>query len=395
MPDDFASACPAWPRWPSRPGETSTGTSRRSPGRSAGTRRRRGRRTAAHGEVPPRPARRGGAARRPSFRRLTGRTGPGAGRPTKLYRPSTEEVAVSVPERHYDLAGQLMAAAIESATTGGTDVVAELHRAAAQHGGTLGRGSDPADRRPDESHPAPGRGRPDARRARVPAAPGRRRPHADELPLPRPGSGPHTARLRHEPRSVGPGGRGCRADGDARPGAGPLLRGAVGRPLRRLVLRRQLAVPARRHVDEGAPRFDNDRREREELSTPPVTKPGSGAIVVMSALLVVGQGRTRCGRRRTGQGRACCCRLLLGHYVEARARWTPARPTNRLEGSLLAPVINGVRPGGRATAIQHPCHYSCVRGRTRCNSGDAFTAGVMTDRARPADDESGKSRAGR
>jgi len=71
------------------------------------------------------------------FRRLTGRSGPGAGRPTKLYRPSKDEVAVSVPERHYDLAGQLMAAAIESATTGGTDVVAELHRAAAQHGGAV------------------------------------------------------------------------------------------------------------------------------------------------------------------------------------------------------------------------------------------------------------------
>jgi predicted ArsR family transcriptional regulator len=71
------------------------------------------------------------------FRRLTGRSGPGAGRPTKLYRPSMDEVAVSVPERHYDLAGQLMAAAIESATTGGTDVVAELQRAAAQHGGAV------------------------------------------------------------------------------------------------------------------------------------------------------------------------------------------------------------------------------------------------------------------
>src|SRR3954466_5859120 len=39
------------------------------------------------------------------FRRLTGRTGPGAGRPAKLYRRADIEVAVSVPERHYDLAG--------------------------------------------------------------------------------------------------------------------------------------------------------------------------------------------------------------------------------------------------------------------------------------------------
>jgi predicted ArsR family transcriptional regulator len=71
------------------------------------------------------------------FRRLTGRSGPGAGRPTKLYRASKDEVAVSVPERHYDLAGQLMAAAIDSAATDGTDVVAELHRAAARHGGAV------------------------------------------------------------------------------------------------------------------------------------------------------------------------------------------------------------------------------------------------------------------
>src|ERR687885_536368 len=41
------------------------------------------------------------------FRRLTGRTGPGAGRPAKLYRRTDDEVAVSVPERDYDLAGEL------------------------------------------------------------------------------------------------------------------------------------------------------------------------------------------------------------------------------------------------------------------------------------------------
>src|SRR4051812_22278928 len=35
------------------------------------------------------------------FRRLHDRTGPGAGRPAKLYRRTTDEVAVSVPDRHY------------------------------------------------------------------------------------------------------------------------------------------------------------------------------------------------------------------------------------------------------------------------------------------------------
>src|SRR5689334_24076327 len=39
-----------------------------------------------------------------TFRRLTGRTGPGAGRPSKLYQRSAAEVSVSVPPRHYDLA---------------------------------------------------------------------------------------------------------------------------------------------------------------------------------------------------------------------------------------------------------------------------------------------------
>jgi hypothetical protein len=59
----------------------------------------------------------------------------------------------------------------------------------------------------------------------------------------------------------------------------------------------------------------------------------SGVIVVMSALLVAGQGRARRGRRRTGQGRACSRRLLLGHSPKVRARCSPARSTNRLEGS--------------------------------------------------------------
>ncbi len=50
-----------------------------------------------------------------SFRRLTGRTGPGAGRPAKLYRRSTSEHAVSLPPRQYDLAAELLAEAVEEA----------------------------------------------------------------------------------------------------------------------------------------------------------------------------------------------------------------------------------------------------------------------------------------
>jgi predicted ArsR family transcriptional regulator len=45
------------------------------------------------------------------YRRLTGRSGPGAGRPAKLYRRSSREFAVSLPERHYDLLSEVLGAA--------------------------------------------------------------------------------------------------------------------------------------------------------------------------------------------------------------------------------------------------------------------------------------------
>ena len=47
------------------------------------------------------------------YRRLSGRTGPGAGRPAKLYRRGTRDVAVSFPPRRYDVAADLFATAIE------------------------------------------------------------------------------------------------------------------------------------------------------------------------------------------------------------------------------------------------------------------------------------------
>lgn len=49
------------------------------------------------------------------FRRLTGKTGPGAGRPAKLYRRSDREIAVSLPQREYELAARLFARALERA----------------------------------------------------------------------------------------------------------------------------------------------------------------------------------------------------------------------------------------------------------------------------------------
>jgi predicted ArsR family transcriptional regulator len=88
------------------------------------------------------------------FRRLTGRQGPGAGRPAKLYRRAPGEVTVSLPERRYDLAGQLMAVAIDEASGGGTPVREALDMAAASFGASLGeqaRAGRPAPRSVDGS----------------------------------------------------------------------------------------------------------------------------------------------------------------------------------------------------------------------------------------------------
>ena len=72
------------------------------------------------------------------FRRLTGRTGPGSGRPAKLYRRAAGEVAVTVPERHYDFAGQLLLTAIEESTRTGEPAAEALLRIAAETGRALG-----------------------------------------------------------------------------------------------------------------------------------------------------------------------------------------------------------------------------------------------------------------
>lgn len=49
------------------------------------------------------------------FARLTGRTGPGSGRPSKLYRRSGREIEVSLPGRQYELMGQLLVGTIVEA----------------------------------------------------------------------------------------------------------------------------------------------------------------------------------------------------------------------------------------------------------------------------------------
>src|SRR5918999_53131 len=52
------------------------------------------------------------------FRRLSGRSGPGAGRPAKLYRRSPREVEISLPARRYGLAAELFARAMDDTSRG-------------------------------------------------------------------------------------------------------------------------------------------------------------------------------------------------------------------------------------------------------------------------------------
>jgi predicted ArsR family transcriptional regulator len=72
------------------------------------------------------------------FQRLSGRTGPGAGRPAKLYRRSACTVTVSLPERRYDLAGDLLAAALDEAEASGEAPRRVLERSARRRGSELG-----------------------------------------------------------------------------------------------------------------------------------------------------------------------------------------------------------------------------------------------------------------
>ena len=72
------------------------------------------------------------------YRRLSGRRGPGAGRPAKLYRRSVRQLAVTLPQRHYELAGEILATAIEDATRSGMPVVEAIQQAATGAGRRIG-----------------------------------------------------------------------------------------------------------------------------------------------------------------------------------------------------------------------------------------------------------------
>jgi predicted ArsR family transcriptional regulator len=72
------------------------------------------------------------------YRRPPGRSGPGAGRPAKLYRRIEDEIAVSVPPRHYELVGELLATAVAESIDTGAAVQEVLDRTAYRAGRTTG-----------------------------------------------------------------------------------------------------------------------------------------------------------------------------------------------------------------------------------------------------------------
>lgn len=72
------------------------------------------------------------------FERTTGRAGPGAGRSSKMYRLAADELSASMPDRHYDLAGHLLADAVAESSASGAPVEQCLERVARAAGRSLG-----------------------------------------------------------------------------------------------------------------------------------------------------------------------------------------------------------------------------------------------------------------
>lgn len=71
------------------------------------------------------------------YRRLSGRTGPGAGRTAKVYSVSSRSFSVLIPQTRYALAASMMASAL-SAGGSGADGAGSLQDVATTVGGSLG-----------------------------------------------------------------------------------------------------------------------------------------------------------------------------------------------------------------------------------------------------------------
>jgi predicted ArsR family transcriptional regulator len=72
------------------------------------------------------------------YARPPGRSGPGAGRPAKRYRPTEIEVELHVPARRYDLAARILARAVTESTAE-TDPQLQALRVARDEGEQIGR----------------------------------------------------------------------------------------------------------------------------------------------------------------------------------------------------------------------------------------------------------------
>jgi predicted ArsR family transcriptional regulator len=72
------------------------------------------------------------------YRRLSGRAGPGAGRPAKVYSVSPRSFSVEIPQTRYALAASMMATVL-STSGGRTDGAGSLQGVAASVGETIGR----------------------------------------------------------------------------------------------------------------------------------------------------------------------------------------------------------------------------------------------------------------
>ena len=71
------------------------------------------------------------------YQRRSGRRGPGAGRPAKLYRRARRDIDVSLPPRAYELAGRLLAEAADTSRVEGIDITSALDAAARAEGRRL------------------------------------------------------------------------------------------------------------------------------------------------------------------------------------------------------------------------------------------------------------------
>ena len=73
------------------------------------------------------------------YQRPPGRSGPGAGRPAKVYRRADREFAVSVPARRYELAAGILANGVRRSIEDGTPVAEAVRDTATDAGRALGR----------------------------------------------------------------------------------------------------------------------------------------------------------------------------------------------------------------------------------------------------------------